>query len=481
MKPREPEAATLAVDLDGTLLRGDLLWEGLAKYLLPRIWRIGPVCTWLIKGGRPLLKARIAAATTLHAESLPWNDEVVRFCTERAAAGVSIVVTTAADADLAKRATGCFPFVSRVIGSEPGTNLKGDAKAARLIKEFGAAGFDYIGDSAADVPVWQSARNAWFVGSDGKRERLEKLTGKALHAATSPQTEKGASLLEAMRPHQWLKNLLVFVPLCTAHFWDKLDYWQATVPVFLALCCLASAAYLLNDLADLDADRAHPRKRNRPFAGGAVGIPAGLGAAAALVALGLTLAAFAGPAALGATAGYFALSLLYSLLIKTIPVFDGVFLSSLYTYRMVIGGVAGGVMISPWLLAFSTTFFLGLAFLKRFVELTHLPEDQEAPLARRGYVRTDLGFVLSVGMASGFLSVVVLALYLDSSASKALYGHPQWLWLIALVLLFWIMRVWFLAGRKLLHDDPVWFAARDWVTWGLGVLCAMAVAAAHPF
>jgi 4-hydroxybenzoate polyprenyltransferase len=202
--------------------------------------------------------------------------------------------------------------------------------------------------------------------------------------------------------------------------------------------------------------------------------------AAVLFLSGMACATFSSPAALPVIAGYFALSLFYTLAVKTVPVFDGVFLSGLYTYRMVLGGVAGNVWISPWLLAFSTTFFLGLAFLKRYIELSYLPNGDDTAVGRRGYSRSDLGFVLTVGMSSGFLSVVVLALYLDSSASKALYSSPHWLWLIALILMLWNMRVWFLAGRKTMHDDPVWFAARDWVTWALGLLCVLAATAANP-
>jgi len=481
MKPAsDPQRPVLAVDLDGTLLRGDLLAEGLIRLFLPKFWRIPSALGWLIQGGPSLVKAKVAASAPLDGACLPWNNDVVRFCEKWQADGGRVVLATAADAGAAAAATRHFPFIDRVLGSTAGDNLKGARKAARLREEFGDAGFDYIGDNEADLPVWQAAHHSHFVGTDAAREKLERRLGKPLPAAVAPAAATGWPGWKALRPHQWLKNLLVFFPLCTAHRWTDPLCWQQTLPVFFALCCLASAAYLLNDLADLDADRAHPRKRGRPFASGAWSIADGLVAAACLFALGIALAALSGPAALAATAGYFALSLLYSLVIKTIPVFDGLFLSGLYTYRMVLGGIAGGVMISPWLLAFSTTFFLGLAFLKRFVELANLPLGADAPLARRGYAREDIGFVQTVGVASGFLSVVVLALYLDSSASQALYRAPQSLWVIALVLLVWIMRVWFLAGRKIMHDDPVWFAAKDRVTWIMGLVCVLAAGAAKP-
>ncbi|AKC81656.1 hypothetical protein IMCC26134_00660 [Verrucomicrobia bacterium IMCC26134] len=481
MKPsHEKVGEVLAVDLDGTLLRGDLFWEGLTRFLFPRFWRIIPALGWLVKGGRPFLKSRVAAATALSGERLMWNEEVLHFCKTWRDGGGRVVLASAADREAAQKVTRHLPFISEVFGSEAGDNLKGARKAKRLVAEFGAEGFDYIGDCAADLPVWRSARNAWFVGTESRRATLAARLGKPLAAVAPSPACAGALALKALRPHQWLKNLLVFFPLCAAHRWSDWNCWQQTMPVFLAVCCLASSSYLLNDLADLDADRAHPRKRGRPFASGAWSIPAGLVTAMILFLTGMALATFSSPAALPVIAGYYALSLFYTLVVKTAPVFDGIFLSGLYTYRMLLGGVAGMVWISPWLLAFSTTFFLGLAFLKRYIELSYLPEDGDDALARRGYSRSDLGFVLTVGIASGFLSVVVLALYLDSSASKALYASPHWLWLIALILMLWIMRVWFLAGRKTMHDDPVWFAARDWVTWALALLCVLAATAAKP-
>lgn len=477
--PAERRGPVLAVDLDGTLLRGDLLAEGLVRLVLPRAWRIVGAVGALARGGRAGLKSWVGNAVELNGLGLPWNSEAVAFCASWAERGGQVVLATAADAQAARRVTSHFPFISRVIGSEGGRNLKGAAKAAGLVEAFGVEGFDYVGDSSADVPVWRAAKNAWLVGTERERTAFGRELDKPLQTiAGSGGT--GAGWWRALRPHQWLKNLLVFFPLIAAHRWTDATCWGQTGLVFFGLCALASAAYLINDLADLDADREHPRKRGRPFASGAWPISSGVAAAACLVVVGLGFASLAGWAALLATGGYFLLSLLYSLVFKTMPILDAVFLSGLYTYRMILGGVAAGVMISPWLLAFSTTFFLGLAFLKRFVELTHLPDGVEALLLRRGYGKSDLGFVLTVGVASGFLSVVVLALYLDSSASRALYAAPEWLWLIALILLFWILRVWFLAGRKAMHDDPVWFAARDGVTLVLGILCVFVVAAAKP-
>lgn len=481
MNPPENEGRrVLAVDLDGTLLKGDLLWESLLAHVLPAPWRIGAVVAWCGKGGRAGLKAKLAERTAVDGALLPWNREVVEFCEARSAEGWTIVLATASNEKAARAVTSHFPFIARVIGSDASVNLKSERKAERLVAEFGPDGFDYVGDSAADLPVWKVARAAWFVGRAGKGQSFERGLGKPLGCISTQAGFSFRGLFAAMRPHQWLKNLLVFFPVLMAHRWTDYACWRQVGPVFLALCCMASASYLLNDLSDLDADRRHPRKKSRPFASGELALQAGLLSILILLSLGLALASLSGGAALAATAAYFLFTALYSLGLKTIPVLDAVFLSALYTYRMVLGGIAGSVMISAWLLAFSTTFFLGLAFLKRYVELDALPEDGAGRLARRGYARGDLGFVQMTGVSSGFLSVVVLALYLDSAASSALYATPHWLWGIAFVLLLWIMRVWFLAGRKQLHDDPVWFAAKDPVTLGLAVVCVAVVAAAGP-
>jgi 4-hydroxybenzoate polyprenyltransferase len=437
----EAAAPVLVVDLDGTLLKSDLLLESLLFTLFRNPLRIVSVVGWLLKGGRALLKERLAGRGGPEGILLPWNQGVVDFCSAQAREGRQIVLATASNEKAASAAVRHFPFVSQVIGSDDSCNLKAERKAARLVSDFGSSGFDYVGDSAADLPVWKVARKAWFVGSSRRCQTLERRLEKPLTLLAGRSGFAPAAILKAVRPHQWLKNLLIFVPLLAAHRWSDTISWELTVPVFLALCCMASGSYLLNDLSDLDADRRHLRKKARVFANGQLGLPTGLAAILVLLSAGIVLAATSSREALVATLLYFLFSALYSLVLKTMPVFDTLFLSGLYTYRIVLGGIAASVFVSPWLLAFSTTFFLGLAFLKRYVELDGFPAAESGTVPGRGYTKNDLVFVLVSGVASSFLSVVVLALYLDSSASSALYRAPQWLWGIGLVLLFWIIRV----------------------------------------
>lgn len=469
----------LVVDLDGTLLKGDLLWESLVDYLNPRFWRIFFIIRWYFRGGKSLLKYQLAQVTSFKVESLPWNEEVVQFCQDWDRKGGRVILATASNEELAKQVTCHFSFISEVVGSSQTVNLKGQTKAARLEQLFGTTEFDYLGDSSADLPVWKKSKRAWFVGRNYQLIGLQKKLGKELTLVgpALPQLNNKA-ISKALRPHQWLKNLLVFIPILTAHRWSEAEVWYLTVPVFLSLCCLASAAYVWNDLTDLQADRAHPQKRTRPLASASLQIPTGITLVAVLFIVGLLLSLLSSPHAVLAAFVYFLLTILYSSIIKTIAIFDVLYLSGLYTYRIVLGGIAGAIFISPWLLAFATTFFLGLAFMKRFIELGDVPvEKKNEKILRRGYTGGDASFTFTAGVASSFFSIVILSLYLESSASSSLYERPEWLWGMVFALLAWILNVWFLAFRKKMADDPVWFAARDPFTYlvALFSLCMVAL------
>jgi 4-hydroxybenzoate polyprenyltransferase/phosphoserine phosphatase len=478
---KNTSAPTLVLDLDGTLLRSDLLWESLASWVLPRPWRVVHVLYWLSRGGRALLKHRLAEKVNLHGESLPWNKTVLEFCQGEHAAGRRLILATASSELIAKKVTRHFHFLTDVWGSSETENLKGQVKAVRLSRSFGAQGFDYVGDALADLPVWAEARNCFFVGRRSLAESLEKKLGRELKQLEEKRrVEPWLAWWKALRPHQWLKNVLVFLPFLAAHQWSDIQLWGQTVLIFLALCLLASASYLVNDLVDLHSDRLHTRKMQRPLASGDLSLPQAMVGVFCLFCLGTALAACCGWMAWVGALLYFLLSLIYSFWIKTIAVCDVLHLSGLYTYRILLGGWATGVWISPWMLGFSVTFFLGLALLKRFVEIDHFSSETKEELPGRGYKKSDKVLVLSAGLSFGLLSVVVLIFYLDSSASQMLYQAPQWLWGMALALLGWTLRIWFLAGRKRMDDDPVWFAARDGVTLILVTVCLLCILLAGP-
>ena len=279
------------------------------------------------------------------------------------------------------------------------------------------------------------------------------------------------ALVRALRVHQWVKNLLVFVPVILDHKLFAPEVMAKSATAFVAFCCAASSAYILNDLLDVEADRRHPTKRHRPFAAGTLSPSTGL----LLVPLLLAIAFIASLGTLPGTfvellAIYIVLTTAYSLLLKRLAVVDVLVLAALYTLRVLAGIAAAQVRFSTWLLAFSMFLFLSLAFLKRFTEVSAMEGAATEQVRRRGYIRGDREWLGSMGGASGYLSVLVLALYINSEQVVALYRAPLLLWLVCPLLLFWTSRMWLLAHRGQIHDDPIVATVRDPVSYLLGAL-----------
>jgi 4-hydroxybenzoate polyprenyltransferase len=292
---------------------------------------------------------------------------------------------------------------------------------------------------------------------------------------------RASPALRALRAHQWIKNLLVFVPVLMAHRVLDAPAMTAAACAFLAWCLAASSVYLVNDLLDLEADRAHPHKRRRPLASGALAKRSAAVLVPALLLPGLALAFLLLPPLFGpALLLYLLLSTAYSLFLKRLPIVDVMVLAGLYTLRVLSGGIAAGVVVSPWLLAFSMFLFLSLAFVKRYTELRMTADDDaHGGASRRGYTREDMELLKSFGTASGYLSVLVLALYINQSREvTVLYRTPAALWLIGPCLLYWVTRVWLLASRGRMHEDPVVFTVKDPVSYALGLVIAALIVAA---
>jgi len=446
------DAIPLCVDLDGTLIKTDLLWESMVQLLARKPWLIFVVPLWWLRG-RARLKSELARRVELNPSQLPYREDVLEFLRHEHGRGRRMVLATASNYLLAECVAAHLGLFDEVIASDHQTNLRSQQKASRLVQRFGRGGFDYAGNSSADRPVWREARRAIVVG----RARCD------LPAARVFPTEAriGFHLLRLLRPHQWAKNLIIFVPLLTAHQLNKPSLvWMAALAVVAFSLC-ASGLYVLNDLLDIESDRCHPGKRQRPFASGALPIPLGfvlvpvlLGAAAAISeTLPLRFLLVLGT--------YLGLTTAYSFWLKRIALLDVFLLAGLYTIRLVAGHEATGVPYSVWLLVFSMFIFLSLALVKRFQELrtynTHAPG--------RGYVLEDLELIASLGSSSGYLSVLVLALYVNSEQVRTLYQHPMRLLLICPLFLLWISRIWLQAHRGQLHDDPVLFALRDPISY----------------
>jgi 4-hydroxybenzoate polyprenyltransferase len=471
-------APPLCVDLDGTLIRSDLLFESLMRLVKRNPCYLLLCVIWLLRGSAAL-KANIALRASVNVAALPYNGELLAWLEREAASGRQIWLCTAANEQLATQVARHVGVFAGVIASDARVNLAGERKAQQLVEHFGEQGFDYCGDERRDLPIWQRARAAIVVGRGRSLTRGVAGRPRLLHtfAATS-RRERVRALWRALRPPQWAKNALLLVPLLAAHRSGDLAALRATALGIVAFSLCASSVYVLNDLLDLDADRAHPRKSARPFASGALSLAVGCALFPALLCAGTLLAAFLPLKFQLSLAAYYALTLGYSFLLKRFVLIDTLALAGMYALRVIAGAGAAAVALSFWLLLFSVFLFLSLAFVKRYAELDTLRRQQRLQAMGRGYQVEDLSVLQSFGTAAGYLSVLVLALYVNSPDIAALYRHPKVIWILCMLVLFWISRVWMTAHRGAMHEDPVVYALCDKVSLGLGVLAALTVALA---
>jgi len=469
----------LAVDLDGTLIHSDMMWESFARLLREKPLAALSIPFWWARG-RAFLKQQLAAHVQVDPTTLPYTEDFLTWLREQKSAGRKLVLATASDMKMAGPIARHIGLFDEVLASDGKTNLRDNAKLAALTKKFGERGFDYAGNSSVDLDVWKGSRAAVVVnGSKGLADAAKDITTVARVFPGSASFFR--ELLRCLRPHQWIKNFIIFVPLLTAHQLSDRQTLSQAVLAFTAFCICASAVYLLNDVLDLDADRHHSTKRNRSFARGALPLQVGLfgGPVLLLAALGVALLLSFSFAAV--VLSYFILATTYSMRLKQIALLDVWCLAGLYTIRLVAGHVATGIAWSSWLLVFSMFIFLSLALMKRFQELQSLRQNNDVAIKGRGYAAGDLRLVTVLGLVSGFIAVVVLALYVNSDQVVKLYAHPTALLLVCPLLLYWIARVWLLAHRGQMHDDPTAFAFKDWVSYAIGAatLAVMWLATGH--
>jgi 4-hydroxybenzoate polyprenyltransferase/phosphoserine phosphatase len=471
----------LAVDLDGTLSRTDTLHEALLGAVVAAPQAL-PGIVAALGQGKPAFKRRLAEVVTVPAESLPLNDEVMELLRLARAEGRPTVLVTASDEAQARavaEATRLFDEIIATGGTDAaGRNLSGAAKAAALTERFGAGGYDYVGNSAVDVPVWRTARRALTVGAGPRlRRAAEAANADVVHLdPPAPSGVTARAYLRAMRPHQWAKNLLVFLPMLAAH---DLTVFPAAVAAFVAFCLTASSVYLVNDLLDLSADRAHPRKRTRPFAAGEIPIARGAALALLLIVLAVAVALIGTkPLFLLPLASYYFATCAYSFWLKRKLVIDIMALGGLYTMRIIGGAVATGIVLSPWMMGFSMFFFLALAAVKRQAELMDAEAMGEGSAPGRAYEASDLPVIRGIALSSAHAAVLVLALYISSPDVLEYYSDPALLWVLCPIVLYWTVRMVMVTHRGRMTDDPIVFAATDWrsrlviLAAGIVVLCA---------
>ncbi len=458
----------LCVDLDGTLIRTDLLWESAVRLLARNpVWAFALPVWWC--RGRANLKRQIARRVQLNPAKLPYNESFLQFLVTQKKLGRKLVLASASDAALVRVVAEHIGIFDEAFGSDGKSNLRGAAKADALVQKFGLHGFDYAGNSATDLPVWRKARHAVLVNVT---PRFAQRAAKDVNVSQTFFSGRSwfSAFICAVRLHQWIKNLVVFVPLLAAHKIFQLPLLRVAVGTFFAFSLCATANYLLNDLLDLDFDRQHPTKKNRPFAAGDLPLQLGLVLAPVTALCGLTLGALLSTGLMFVLLLYLVLSFTYSSGLKQVALLDAFVLAGLYTLRLVGGHEATGVAYSNWLLMFCMFIFLSLALLKRFQELRVVRETNQQVIKGRGYVADDIGLVAALGIGTGFLAVLVLALYVNSDQVLVLYRHPTLLLLGCPLLLYWISRVWLVAHRGQMHDDPVVFVLKDKTNYVVGLL-----------
>ncbi|HET6655094.1 MAG TPA: UbiA family prenyltransferase [Gammaproteobacteria bacterium] len=473
--PTATAAIPLCIDLDGTLIRSDVLVES-ALALLARNPLYAFTMLWWLRRGRAYAKQQVARRVDLAVARLPYDTALMDWLRSQRGQR-KLVLCTASDRRYADAVAAHVGLFDEVLASDGRTNLSGSRKAAALTARYGERQFDYAGNERADLAVWRHARRAVVVGAGNGLERAAAATC-SVERSFPPATSRLRAAAKALRPHQWLKNLLVFVPLLAAHRFFDGGALTATALAVTSFCLCASGTYLLNDLLDLDADRSHPRKRRRPFASGSLPLTVGLVGAPLLTVAAFALSLAITPVFAFTLLCYFALTLSYSLQLKRIAMLDVIVLAGLYTVRIIGGAAAMAQELSFWLLAFAMFVFLSLAMLKRYAELHDLRAQGGSLASGRGYDVEDLALVQSLGAAAGYVSVLVLALYINSGASQSLYTRPAVLWLLCPLLLYWISRAWAIAHRGAMHDDPLVFAATDRVSLVTIVLAALTVVAA---
>jgi 4-hydroxybenzoate polyprenyltransferase len=469
----------LAVDLDGCLLRSHSLAESLFVLVRRQPLSLLQLPGWLLQGPAAF-KQRIAQQALPDVRTLPYRTDLLAWLQQEKRRGRRLVLATAADQRVAEAIAAHLGLFDAVYASDGRTHLGTEPRRARLVAEFGAGGFDYVGDGRRDRVVWRAARKAILVAPGAALERSVRSFAD-VDRVFAADGAGPAGYLGTLRPHQWIKNALVFLPLLAAH--QLLQWPQAgrAALAFLAFTLAAASVYLLNDLLDLPADRQHPHKRDRLLASGRIGLLPALMLQPLLGIGGLILACALQPLAAGVLGLYFVLNVGYSLGLKELPTVDVLILAAGYAARVLLGAIAVDVPISDWLLAFCMFLFYSLALVKRYAELAILRPLQGPRTHARGYLLDDMAVIAAQGVASGYVAVLVLALYTTTQMiqPRSPDGRYRLYWLICLMLLYWISHLWLMADRGRIREDPVAFALKDrssQVLLVLGVLVALLAA-----
>ncbi len=456
-----PEAkSTIIVDLDGTLIKTDCLYESFLLLIKKNPFYIFLVILWLFQG-KAKLKYEIAKRVDLNVSLLPLNEKVIQFI--KRFDGKKILAT-ASNEKYAQAIAKNLNIFDDVLASSESFNLLGTNKA-KVIQERYGNNYIYLGDSRHDIPLWQASNHAYVVNPSSSLIHKIKSKVQNIEIIQDEAPSKSKSF-KALRPHQWAKNILLFAPLLAAHRYNEIDLLISTLIAFISFSLCASSVYILNDLTDLEDDRAHARKRNRPFASGALSLKYGIRLIPILLAISISIALQLGTAFLATLAIYYCITLAYSLFLKRIAIADTVTLSALYIIRMIAGAAVAAIPLSFWFLAFGIFLFYSLAVLKRYIEVVN----SQATISNRGYLQADEKLLPIFGISSSYISILILMLYLHHISPMNIVEHPLLMLGLCFILLFWYTRLWSLAQRDQLHDDPVIFVLKDPTSIVLGLI-----------
>ena len=466
----------LYVDLDGTLVNTDLLLESFYRLLAKNFLYLFVIPFWLLKG-KANLKHQIASRVNLRIDLLPYNQKLITLLETEKNLGRRLILISASNQSLVNDVAAYTGLFDQAIGSTELENIKGAKKLEKIRQLSGDQPFDYAANAGPDLKIWAQANSAIVVnGSKALVADAGRLTQVA--AVVNSDINQFSSLLRALRIHQWAKNLLLLLPLLLSHQLSNVELILLSLAGFLSFSLCASSVYLLNDLLDLEHDRQHATKRLRPFASGELSLQTGLIATPSVLILALLVAALLPWQFIVVLLAYYLLTVLYSFYLKAFAIVDVLLLACLYTIRIIAGAAAISTIPTFWLLAFSMFMFMSLAIVKRVAELDSLRDKNEHEAHGRGYKAADLESLTMLGSASGFMAVLVFALYINDEETRLLYGTPEILWFICPLLLYLVSRVWLLTNRGQLHEDPVVFFMTDHNSQVVAVLCGILVWAA---
>jgi len=464
----------LCVDLDGTLIQTDSLWESCVRLISQKPLMIFLMPFWLFVG-KAGFKQKISEHVSLDPSSLPYNATLLKYLTQQRLKSRHLVLVTAAHKDIAEAVAFHLNIFDEIIASDETHNLSGSNKAKLLTEKFGEQGFVYAGNATIDLKVWQHAASAILVNTSNAVTAKAKQLFKVEEHFPIKQKISLKVVLKAIRLHQWAKNMLIFSALVLSHSWGNSEALIQSIYAFFAFGFAASSIYLVNDLIDLEADRLHKTKQFRPLAAGVLPIQWAVLLTPILLIFAFSFASFVNTNFILILGGYLALTIAYSLFLKPIALLDVITLTSLYTLRIIAGAIAISVPLSYWLLAFSMFIFLSLALIKRFSELKNLSLQGETKSVSRGYHVDDIEAISLFGISSGYISTMILVLYIHGLQATTVYSQADWLWIVAVTVLYWISYMWLLAFRGQMNEDPVFYAIRDRTSYVVALIIAISL------